>query len=109
MAMLLIALILAYSVPALVPILSKTKISPGYKMGVIAFALSSLLQIVFITFVDKHTLSLDNSLRFAAGGVPCCILALVAARKGNPLSGSRGAIVSASFGLAMWMFLITLH
>ncbi len=39
--------------------------------------------------------------------VPCCVLALVIATRGNDYT--HGAIFSPSIGLVIWVILITLH
>jgi len=110
MAALLVALVLASVVPALLSFLSKVHIWPGYRISVIACTLSALLQIVFIVLVDRQSLLLSRSIRFAAVGVPCCILALFVAGRGNSRDNKpRGAIASASLGIAIWMILVTLH
>jgi hypothetical protein len=71
---------------------------------------SSLLQIAFISLVHEDVLTLDYSLKFAALGVPFCVVALVLASRGKPSSdGPRRPVLEASLGLAMWMFLTTLH
>ena len=72
--------------------------------------LSSLVQIVFLVLVSKRILTLDYSLRFAAFGLPLCVLALVLSRLGRQRKDQpRGAVVEAILGLLMWMFLITVH
>jgi hypothetical protein len=110
MAALLVALVLASALPVLLPILSNVQILPGYRISVIACVFNALLQIAFIVLVERQSLQLNSSLKFAAVGIPCCILALITARRGDSRGKSpRGAIASASLGLAMWMILITLH
>jgi hypothetical protein len=72
--------------------------------------LSSLLQIAFIVLVGKQALPLNYSLKFAALGIPFCVLALVLARRGKQSTNRpQGAVAGAWLGLVMWMFLITLH
>jgi tellurite resistance protein TehA-like permease len=78
--------------------------------SVLFLTLSSVLQIVFLVLVSKKILTLEYSLRFAAFGFPLCVLALVLARHGRQQKDqSRGAVIEAWLGLAMWMFLITAH
>lgn len=48
---------------------------------VLLLSLSSLLQVIFIVLVDRNVLTLDYSLRFAALGLPLCILALALASR----------------------------
>ena len=73
-------------------------------------SLSSLLQVIFIVLVDRNVLTADYSLRFAALGLPLCILALVLASRGKRKRDlARGTVTCIILGLVMWMFLITAH
>ena len=65
------------------------------------------LQAIFVILVDRGVLTLDYSTRFAAFGIPMCILALVLAKRGH--DDRHGAIVSPSIGLVVWVILINLH
>lgn len=77
---------------------------------VLFLTLSSLLQVAFIILVWREILTLDYSLRFAALGLPCCVLALIlASRRKVQKDQPRGAAIEAFLGLVMWMFLISAH
>jgi len=72
--------------------------------------LSSLIQLVFIACVGARLITLDYSLRFAAVGVPCVVIAIVfALSKEHELTMPRGALIGSSLGLAIWLLLITMH
>jgi hypothetical protein len=107
MVVLFAILILIFTIPAWLPILS---ISPALWRARIAFTFSSLLQIAFDVCVGKQVLTLDYSLKFAAVGIPCCVMAVVLARA-DPTKASayRRVALGATVGLAMWLFFITLH
>jgi hypothetical protein len=107
MAAVLIVCILLFTIPT-VP---KGKPSSISRTSVLSFALSSLLQIIFITLVDRRLLTLNYSLKFAGMGIPACIVAIVLARRGNQNGHALHGVmvISASLGLAMWVLLIMLH
>jgi hypothetical protein len=48
-----IAVVVAISIPALLPVIQDDPLSIGHRRAVMAFAASSLLQIVFLIFVEK--------------------------------------------------------
>jgi hypothetical protein len=105
-----IAMVVAISIPALLPVIQDDPLSISHRRAVMAFAASSLLQIVFLIYIEKQTITLDYSSRFAALGVPCCILALVLKHKDITRQYKSGGIMlGAILGLVMWFFLITLH
>jgi len=57
-----------------------------------------------------HLLTLDYSLKLAALGIPCCVLAIALAAAGATGSAAfNGLIISSALNLAMWLFLITFH
>lgn len=69
-----------------------------------------LLQLIFIVRVGSGTLTLDYSLRFAAGGIPCDIASLIlAARTNRNDNRPQGLVISASIGLFIWLALVSLH
>jgi hypothetical protein len=110
MGILLVVLILALSIPAWLPVILRRRLSPALWRSSIAFTFSSLLHLVFAICVDKRLLTLDYSLKFAALGIPCCVMALVLARRGVIQTGEpRGVVVSSTLGLIMWLFFITVH
>jgi|SRR5271154_574423 len=110
MAVVLSICVLPFTLPAWRPIILRQPISTASLKPILSLTLSSLLQIAFIVLVEKQILTLTYSLKFAAWGVPFCVLALVLARGGTqPNNPLRGAIIGASLGLVMWMFLITIH
>jgi hypothetical protein len=74
------------------------------------FTFAAAVLLLFVVFVSAGFLTLDYSLRFAAAGVPGCILATVLAVTGGIKSPvSIGVIVSSLLDLMIWLFLITLH
>jgi hypothetical protein len=106
------ALILAFVIPAWVPIAWHPELWPKLKRPVGAVTLSALLQLVFINLVQIGPLTLDYSLWFAAVGGPCCVLALtlgvnVKSSVGSP--AAFGIILASGLGFAMWFFMITAH
>ena len=92
------------------PILLRRPTSRESFRPVLLLTLSSLLQVTFILLVGGNVLTLDYSVRFAALGLPLCILALVLAgrRKQEP-DLPRGTVTCVILSLVMWMFLITVH
>jgi hypothetical protein len=110
LAVVLVACVFMWTVFPWQPIFFRRPISWASFRPVLFFTFSSLLQVAFIVLLARNLLTLDYSLRFAAFGLPLCILALVLAsrRKGaNDLP--RGTVICAILGLVMWMFLITAH
>jgi len=86
------------------------RISRAALIPLILLSLSSALQGTFIALVQKKIFPLEYSLRFAALGVPLCILALALATRGKSHSSrARGTVTCIILGLVMWMFLITVH
>jgi hypothetical protein len=104
------AVILAFTVPARLPIISKRQLSPALWRALIALTISSLLQMIFNVCVGTGLLLLENSLRFAAVGAPCCVMALVLAQN-DPQKAREyyRVLLGAILGLFMWLFFITLH
>lgn len=99
MGLIFIALVVAFSIPALFL---------SYKMIRCLLAIEGqlwhlppvrLLQIVFLIYVEKQTITLDYSSRFAALGVPCCILALVLKHKDITRQYKSGGIM---LGAILW-------
>jgi hypothetical protein len=103
----LIALVAASAVPACVPLLRHLPVSSKYWNVAAIFSVSLFLQAALIVCVAKQFLTLDYSVKFAMIGVPCCVLALVVAKKGRDYT--HGAIFSPSIGLVIWLILIMLH
>jgi hypothetical protein len=107
---LLSALILVFAIPAWVPIVWNRQRWPKLRRPLIATTLSALVQLAFVNCVQTGLFTLDYSLRFAAAGIPCSILALVLGSKSNASSRARGTvIVSSSLPLLVRLFLITVH
>lgn len=110
MAAVLSICVLLFTIPAWWLTVSKRPISTAALKPILSFTLSSLLQIAFIVLVGKDMLPLSYSLKFAVLGIPFCVLALVLVRRAKQSSDPpRGVVAGAWLGLAMWMFLITLH
>jgi hypothetical protein len=105
------ALILAFAIPAWMPIVWNGQLWPKLRKPVIAATLSALVQLVFVTCVQTLGLfTLDYSLRFAAVGIPCSVLGLVLGSKDSVSSRARVSVaVSSWLTLLMWLFLITAH
>ena len=110
MYVLLSSLIVASAIPAWVPIIRDRKLWPKLRGPVSAITLSALLQLVFINGVTGGLFTLDYSLRFAAVGIPCGVLALALTHKeSGPWHCRVGVAAGSSLSLVMWLFLITLH
>ena len=110
MGILLGVLVCAFAIPALVPAVSHGPLSTRLRAAVIVFAFAASLQLLFIVLVSIGLLRLENSLKVAGVGAPCCLVALVLATKDRTEpSVSRGVLYSSILGLAMWLVLITLH
>ena len=110
MGILLSALVCAFAIPAWRPSIKHGLLSARHRASVIVFTFAAALQLLFVVLVSIRILTLEYSLRFAAAGVPCCVLATVLAITDDVKSPvSIGVIVSSLLGLAMWLFLITLH
>jgi hypothetical protein len=104
------SLILAFAIPAWVPIIRNRQLWPKLRTPVITVTFSALLQLVFVNCVARGLFTLDYSLRFAAVGIPCSVLALVLRPKDTVTWRSRiGVILGSLLSLAMWLLLITLH
>ena len=106
------ALILVSVIPAWVPIAWNHQLWPKLGRPVIAVTLSALVQLAFVNCVARGLFTLDYSLRFAAVGIPCSVLALVLGSKAKDSVGSRArvsVVVSSWLNLLIWLFLITLH
>jgi hypothetical protein len=104
------ALIVAFAIPAWVPIIWNRKLWPRFRTPVIAITVSALVQLAFVNCVQTIELcTLDYSLRFAAVGIPCIVLAIKFARNDPVRSARTPFLVSSFLGLAMWLFLITAH
>ena len=102
--------IIIFAAPAWLPIIRNRQLWPKLMQPLIAFSVSGALQLVFVNGVAMKLFLLNYSLRFAAIGVPCGILALVlCARSGASSSARVGVVVSSWLSLAMWLFFITLH
>jgi hypothetical protein len=102
--------VLLFTVSAWKQIIFRRPISTASLSPAMSLTVSSLLQITFISLVQKQVLTLDYCLKFAALGVPFCVLALVLARRGKQSNdGPRRPVLEAFLGVAMWMFLITFH
>jgi hypothetical protein len=102
--------VVIFVTPAWLSILPGRQLSSPYRTSVLLVTCSFLLQIVFVICVGERFLALDHSIRFAAAGIPLCILGLVLALRGSQRREiPRGVVVSASLGLAMWMLLVMMH
>jgi len=108
---LLSTLIVLFAIPAWVPIVGNRQLWPKLKRPLIAVTFSALVQLAFVNGVQTLRLfTLDYSLRFAAVGIPCSLLALVLVSKDSAGRSARiGVVVSSSLIFAMWLFLITAH
>ena len=106
----LILLVICANVPAWYSLIKKRQLPQRYRISVMFLTLSSLLQLVFIVCVGARLIPLDYSLRFAAVGIPCAVLAIgFALRKEQKLAMQRGASIGSSLELAIWLLLITIH
>jgi hypothetical protein len=99
-----------FTIPVWEPITSGRRRLPTYWAAVIALTFSSLLQIVFNVCVDRDLIPLAYSVKFAAVGAPCCLiaisLAMINLAKANEF---RLVIGCAIMGLTMWFIFTTLH
>jgi hypothetical protein len=110
MEILFTLLVIIFATPAWVPIIRNRQLWPKLRQSLIALSLSGALQLVFVNGVALELFLLNYSLRFAAIGVPCSVLALVlCARSGVSSSARVGVVVSSWLSLAMWLLFITLH
>ena len=72
--------------------------------------LSSLVQFVFIVCVGARLIPLDYSLRFAAVGIPCAVIAIgFALSREQNFAMPREASIGSTMGLVVWLLLITMH
>ena len=100
--------IAASLIPLSIPLFKRDSLSSQYWKSACIAALSSGLQAVFVVSVAKNVPTLNYSVRFAAIGVPACILAIVLAIKGND-RWRAGVTMTSSIGLFIWAILVTLH
>jgi hypothetical protein len=99
-----------FTIPVWEPITSGRRLSPIYWAAVIALTFSSSLQIVFNVCVDRELIPLAYSVKFAAVGAPCCLIAmLVAIINSAKANEFRLVIGCAIMGLTMWLIFTTLH
>ena len=78
------------------------------RLNQIRAVVSPTLQAIFVVSVARSVLTLDYSVRFAAFGVPACILAIILAMRGRG-RWVTGATITSSIGLLIWAILVTLH
>ena len=110
MGILLSALVCVFAIPAWRPAIKHGPLSARHRASVVVVTFAAALQLLFVVLVSYEILTLNYSLRFAAAGVPGCILATVLAITDDVKSPvSIGVIVSSLLGLVMWLFLVTLH
>lgn len=110
MELLLILLITGSSLPALMSLAAVRKFSRDLGLSIAFWLVAVLLQLIFIVRAGRGTLTLDYSLRFAAGGIPCEIASLVLAARSNRLNvRPLGLVISASLGIFIWLILVSLH
>jgi len=86
MAPVFAVVVLAIAFPAWMPLLWEhrwwpptNKLSSAFFAALSLFTVSEVLLLVFLYLVDRGLLTLDYSLKFAAIGIPCCMLAFVLA------------------------------
>ena len=106
------AFVLAFALPAWVPIVRNHQLWSKLKKPVLAVTLSALLQLIFINLVGLGRLTLEYSLLFAALGSPCCVLALflgVNAKSSVGSPAAYGIMLASALGFYVWFFLITAH
>lgn len=106
MVAVLAALIFAFAIPAWVPVIRNHLLWPALRLPVVLFTISEILQFVFLGCVGTGLFTLEYSRKFAAIGIPCCVLSLVS---GIRPAKSAGVIVSSSLSLVGWLFFISLH
>jgi hypothetical protein len=106
----LILLVICASAPAWYSLIKEGPLPRSYRISVSFLTLSLLLQLVFITCVGARLITLDYSLRFAAVGIPCAVIAIgFAFIKEQEFATPRGASIGSSLGLVIWLLLITMH
>lgn len=108
MAQLLLLSIAASLVPICISLFRPDRLSGQFWKAISAVAFSACLQAIFIVSIARNVLTLDYSFRFAILGISACIVAIVLAKRAHGDWGP-GATISASIGLVVWAFLITLH
>jgi len=111
LGILLSTLIVLFAIPVWAPIVWNRQRWLMLKGPLIAVTLSALVQLAFVNGVQTLGLfTLDYSLRFAAVGIPCSLLALALVSKDSVSRSARiGVIGSSLLIFAMWLFLITVH
>jgi len=110
MGILLTVLVVVFAIPAWVSVVQGHKVWRTVWQPLIALSVSEALQLVFVNGVARGIFRLEHSLRFAAIGVPCSIVALVLCTRYKFASRARiGIVATAWLTLGMWFLLITLH
>ncbi|MFZ3213515.1 MAG: hypothetical protein WA188_18580 [Terriglobales bacterium] len=109
-ALVLIAIVVGSAVPAW-PMFSRTsQLESQLRTSLIAFAISELLLLIFLAALCVRFLTLNYSIKFAAVGVPCCILAFALAATRAPRGADSGAVaVGSALNFVMWVFLCMVH
>jgi hypothetical protein len=118
MAIALVSLNIVLVVTAWLPLLMRSedfwrtlRRLPLLAASAVLFTVGALVQALFVLFVDARVLTLDYSLRFAAFGIPCGVLAAlgglvaVSTVKGRAV----GVVATSVVNLAVWFFLCILH
>lgn len=111
LAIVLIVCILSFTMFPRVHALRERSIAWAQLRPVLCLTLSSLLQVAFIALVAANVIRLESSLKFAALGLPICIVAL-ALKWYSKRSGTgvpHGTVACSVLGLVMWLFLVTAH
>jgi len=103
-------LVILSSTPAWYSLIKNGQLPRSCRFSVLFLTLSSLLQLAFIACVGARLITLDYSLRFAAAGIPCAVIAIgFALSKEQKVAAPRGILVGPTLGLVIWLVLVMLH
>lgn len=105
----LVIAVLLSGAPAWSILVRSLPLSPRLIVSVASFTISAAVLVVCTVVLMGDWLPLIYSVRFAAAGVPGCILALVVAMKEPDVIASRRMMLSAFLHLLLWGFYLTLH
>ena|SRR5712692_9764075 len=102
--------VLLFGIPSWISFVRRNPSSRLSVWAAVAIAFSTLVQMSFVLGVAMSLFTLDYSLRFAMVGVPLCIAGGIIGMMSRAKAGSgTGYLITATFTIVCWMFLITLH
>lgn len=106
----LLAAIIVFGLPAWIPFVRGKYSAKLLQSAFFLIFLSQVLQSFFVAAVGTNLIPLYDSARFAAAGVPLCIVAGILGFVGwmRQLHG-MGCILAGILSVFIWLFLVSIH